>query len=37
MYVKRAIYQKPGMKQTETERKKIGLKHGNRIFEDKTI
>jgi hypothetical protein len=25
------------MEQTETERKKIGLKHGNRIFEHKTI
>jgi len=25
------------MEQTETERKKIGLKHGNRIFEHETI
>jgi hypothetical protein len=36
------LYLKPGMEQTETEshgteRKKIGLKHGNGIFEHGTI
>jgi hypothetical protein len=41
-YQKNRLYLKPGMKQTETERnhterEKIGLKHGNRIFEHGTI
>jgi hypothetical protein len=35
--LKNRLYLKPGMEQMETERKKIGLKHGNRIFEHGTI
>jgi len=34
---KQWLYLKPGMEQTETERQKIGLKHGNGIFEHGTI
>jgi len=31
------LYLKPGMEQTETERKKIGLKHGNGIFQTERL